>query len=70
MKVFAIVTVARQVDGEIVTVRFEKAFTQFSKADEYAKGLAQITSETINVPDFGPTQFGCTRGIHEIEVEE
>jgi hypothetical protein len=69
MRLFAIVTIARQVEGEIVSVRFEKAFDQASKADNYVKALAKSFTETIQVPDYGPIEFFCERGIHELEVE-
>jgi len=70
MKVFFVVTIARQVEGEMLSVRFEKVFTQASKADAYAKGLAKSFTETITVPGVGPVQFVCERGVHESEVEE
>jgi len=70
MKVFFVVTVARQVEGEIVSVRFEKAFTTATKADAYVKTLAKTSTETITVPGQGPVQFVCERGTHEIDVEE
>ena len=69
-KVFCVVTIARQTEGEVVSVRFEKAFTTASKADEYAKTLAKTFTETINVPNYGPVQFVCERGVHDIDVEE
>ena len=70
MKVFFVVTIARQMEGEVVSVRFDKAFTTASKADEYAKTLAKVFNETIVVPDYGPVNFVCERGVHEIDVEE
>lgn len=69
MKAFAIITVARQVDGEYVVVKVEKAFTQASKADAYAKGLAKKYSEAIPTPN-GPMPCVCERGVFEIDVEE
>lgn len=69
MKVFAIISVARQVDGEYVVVKAEKAFTQASKADEFAKGLAKKYTEAIPTPS-GPMPCICERGVFEIDVEE
>lgn len=69
-KVFFVVTIARQVEGEIVSVRFEKAFTTASKADAFAKTLAKTSTETINVPNYGPVNFVCERGVQECDVEE
>lgn len=69
MKVFAIITLARQVDGEYCFVKAEKAFAQASKADAYAKGLAKKYSEAIATPS-GPIACVCERGVFEIDVEE
>jgi hypothetical protein len=69
MKVFAIISVARQVDGEYVVVKVEKAFKTAGKADEHAKTLAKRYAETIPTPG-GPMACVCERGVFEIEVEE
>ena len=69
MKVFAVVTVGRQVDGDMITVRFEKAYARASKADEYAKSLGKTVTESIPTAQ-GPVQFVCERGVHEFDVEE
>jgi hypothetical protein len=39
-KIFAVITVSRQISGEYVFVRADKAFTKASKADAYVKQLA------------------------------
>lgn len=69
MKVFAVLTVARQVDGEYVFVKPEKAFMQASQADAYVVGLNKRYAEAIPSPG-GPISCVCERGIFEIEVEE
>lgn len=69
MKVFAIISVARQVDGEFVIVKAEKAFKQASKADEYAKGLAKRYAESIPTPS-GSIACICERGVFELDVDE
>ena len=69
MKVFCVITVARQVEGEMVSIRFEKAFKSVSKAEAYAKTLATNYTENIQT-QYGPIQFMCERGIHEFLVEE
>lgn len=69
MKVFAIISVARQVDGEYVVVKVEKAYKQASKADEHAKQLARSYTESVPSPA-GPIQCVCERGVFEIDVEE
>lgn len=69
MKVFAIFSVARQVDGEYVIVKAEKAFTKASSADEYLKTLAKNYTETIQTPTAN-IQCVCERGVFELDVEE
>jgi len=69
MKVFAVLSVARQVEGEYVVVKIEKAFLQASKADEYAKSLARAYTESIPTAT-GPIQCVCERGVFEVDVEE
>jgi hypothetical protein len=69
MKVFAVLSVARQVEGEYVVVKVEKAFLQASRADEYAKNIARAYTETINTAS-GPIRCVCERGVFEIDVEE
>lgn len=69
MKAFIVQTIARQINGEYIVVKIEKAFSRASKADEYAKNLAKNYNETINTPS-GPVQCLCERGVIEIEIEE
>ncbi len=68
MKVWAIVTVARQVNGEYVAVKVEKAFTRASKADDYSKSLAKNYVEHIQTGS-GTVECLCERGVVEIDVE-
>lgn len=68
-KVFFVVTVGRQVDGDIQLCRFEKAFKKASKADEYAKNLSGSWKEEIQT-ETGPTTFVLRRGIHECEFDD
>ena len=69
MKIFAIISVARQVDGEFVIIKAEKAFKKASKADEYAKGLAKRYTESISTPS-GAIACVCERGVFELDVDE
>lgn len=69
MKIFAIVSLARQVDGEFCLVKTEKAFMQATKAEEFLKTLSKNFTETIQTP-FGAIPCVCERGIFEIDVEE
>lgn len=69
MKVYAIVTVARQVDGEYCVVKIEKAYTNMKKADDESRNLARKYAESIATPN-GVIQCVCERGVFEIDVEE
>jgi hypothetical protein len=69
MKIFLVVSVARQIDGEYVVVKAEKAFKESTKASEFANGLAKRYAETINTPS-GPLQCVCERGVQEVDLEE
>ena len=50
MKVFFVVTVARQVEGDIVAVHFDKCFSDQTKAEEYYGTLRQepVKNVTMN----------------------
>jgi len=67
--IWIVVTIARQFDGEVVSVRFEKAYQDKAKAEEYLKSLAKTYTEKIQVPNYGLVEFFCERGLHEIEVQ-
>jgi len=69
MKVFAIISIARQVDGEYVVCKVEKAYKTAGKADEESKKLARNYAETIVTPS-GSIQCVCERGVFEIDVDE
>lgn len=69
MKAFLIISLARQVQGEYCMVKVEKAFSQASKAEDYASKLSQKYAESINGPN-GPIPCVCERGIFEIEIED
>lgn len=64
MKVYVVVSVARQELGEYIFVTTEKAFSDRPKAEEYLRSRATQWKESIQ----GVT-CTCERGIHEIEVE-
>ena len=69
MKAFAIISVARQVDGEYCVVKVEKAFKSSKKAGDFATNLARQYAETVNTPS-GPMKCVCERGVFEIEIDE
>lgn len=68
-KVYVILSVARQVDGEIVVVKPELAFKSRDRAEAEAGKLAKQYAETVSTPT-GPTQCVCTRGVFEVQVED
>lgn len=68
-RIFCVITVARQVDGEYVAIKPEKAFLKASQADEYSKTLAKKYAENVATP-MGLIQCLCERGVIEIDVEE
>jgi len=69
MKVFAIISVARQVDGEYCVIKVEKAFKDPSLADSFVKSLSKKYAESINTPN-GSIECVCERGVFEIDVTE
>jgi hypothetical protein len=76
-KLFAVMTIARQINGEYVFVRGEKAFTQASKADALLKQLksqfatpeGKVKPVKISTPH-GDAECFCEVGAFELEVEE
>ena len=64
MIIYAVITIGRQIQGEEIMVRFEKVFTDQSRAESFAKNLPKMYTENN-----GQTQFVCERGIHLIDVE-
>lgn len=77
MKAFAVITVARQIEGEYISIKTEKAFTQASKADELLKSLkkkyvdesGKIKPIKLQTPN-GDMECFCEVGAFEIEVEQ
>lgn len=76
MKVYAVITVARQVEGEYVFIKTEKAFQSSEKAEGFLQGLkAKYTSGDRWTPQLIKTPNGeaicqCEAGVFEIEIEE
>lgn len=69
MKIFALVSIARQVDGEYCVVKIEKAYKSAQRADEESKKLARKYAEIITTPA-GVINCVCERGVFEIDVED
>ena len=75
-KIYAVITVARQVDGEYVFIKTEKAFKSAQKADSYLKSLGAnfVTKDGKWKPQVLSTSHGdvtcqCEVGVFEIDVD-
>ena len=78
-RIFVVLTVARQIEGEWQCIRSEKAFVDADKAEEYAKSL----NSKYVVPNTRPTQkmaikvttehgeiaCQCLASVYEIELD-
>ena len=76
-KIYAVITVARQVEGEYVFIKTEKAFKSAQKADSLLKSLKSqyVTPDGKWRPQVVSTSQGdatcqCEAGVFEIEVDE
>jgi hypothetical protein len=69
MKAFAIICVARQIDGEYCLIKVEKAFKSRELAENFVKNLSKKYAEAIDTPN-GPIECVCERGVFEIELED
>jgi len=76
MKIFAVITVARQLNGEYVFVKTDKGFKQAKKADARLQELkAEYTHEgktksiTVTTPQ-GQADCLCEAGVFEIEIDD
>lgn len=75
-KFYAVITVGRQVDGEYVFIKTEKAFKSAQKADAMLKALKGqfVTEDGKWKPQVISTSQGdatcqCEVGVFEIEVD-
>jgi hypothetical protein len=75
-KIFAVITVARQVEGEYVFIKTERAFKSAQKADALLKALKSqyVTPEGKWKPQQVSTPQGdavcmCEVGVFEIDVD-
>ena len=76
-KVFAVITVARQLEGEYVFIKTEKAFRNAKQADALLKTLKShyMTPEGKFNPQLIETKQGeatcqCEVGAFELDLEE
>lgn len=75
-KIYAVITVARQVEGEYIFIKTEKAFKNAQKADGLLKTLkAQYVTEDgkwkpqVVSTGQGDATCQCEVGVFEIEVD-
>jgi glyoxylate utilization-related uncharacterized protein len=75
-KIYAVITVARQVEGEYIFIKTEKAFKNAQKADALLKTLkAQYVTEDgkwkpqVVSTGQGDATCQCEVGIFEIEMD-
>lgn len=75
-KIYAVISVCRQVEGEYVFIKTNKAFNSAQKADEFLKGIKGqfVTEDGKWKPQLVSTGQGdatcqCEAGIFELEVE-
>ncbi len=69
MNVFAVLTVATEIEGRYTAVKFEKAFLSASKAEVYVKDLAKTWRENVAMPH-GNIDCMCERSVIQLDVEE
>jgi len=75
-KIFAVITVARQVEGEYVFIKTERAFKSAQKADALLKSLktqyatldGKWKPQQVSTPQ-GDAVCMCEAGVFEIEVD-
>lgn len=76
-KLYAVITVARQVEGEYVFIKTERAFKSAQRADSFLKTLkmqyatldGKWKPQQVSTPQ-GDAVCMCEAGVFEIEVEE
>jgi hypothetical protein len=69
MKVFAIVDVARQINGDMVFVKIEKAYLSLTKAQEYLKTVENNTTELIQNSSGFSVECSCIKSLYEMDAE-
>ena len=73
MKVYFVTSVCRQIEGDTISIRFEKAFSDRDQAFAYASQLSKTYIETLKMPDADgkiySIRFACERSVHELDLE-
>lgn len=70
MRIFTIVNVARQINGEFVFVKIEKAFKDSKKAEEYLNSIENPRREIIQNSTGFSVECMCSYGIFDVEIED
>ncbi len=77
MKLFVVVSVARQVEGEYIAIRAEKGFAKEEKAHVYLKELKKTFVTDSGSPKItklstpqGEMECMCEAGAFEVEIED
>lgn len=75
-KIYAVISVCRQVEGEYVFIKTDKAFTSAQKADSLIKTMKSqfVTADGKWKPQVVSTSQGdatcqCEAGVFEIELD-
>lgn len=69
MKVFAIINVARQINGDMVFVKIERAFQSANKAQEYLSSISNNNNEIIQNSSGFSVECSSLKSLYEIDVE-
>lgn len=64
--IYCVVVIARQFEGDLISLKFEGAFHNKTDAEAFVKGQPKTFSEMINGTN---VEFFCERGIHEVELK-
>jgi hypothetical protein len=70
MKIFAVVNVARQINGDMVFVKVEKAYKNANKVEEFLNQIPQKSNELIENSSGFSIECSCLRSLYEIDVED
>jgi hypothetical protein len=70
MKAYIIANVARQINGELIFVRIEKAFKEDSAAKNYLNSVESNYQDLVQNSNGFSIECMCSRGFFEVEVEE
>jgi len=69
MKIYACITVAQEIDGKNLMIRFDKVTTKKDDLEKYVANNKSAWVEKMGSPQ-GMIDFACERHPHEIEVED